>query len=627
MGAGPASVTDPDAPAIARLLHGDSVAGGGALLAGGLVITCAHVVNRALGIALETAERPSEPVTLDFPLQGGARATASVVAWDPLVKLGEGDVAVLALDGDGPAGVPLELSTRAVAADESLRLFGFPVKRPDGVWKRDLHLAGPLLGGWQQLLSRGARDYKLQRGFSGCPILGADGKVIGLFARAEEAADVDAGASIPSARIVDAVARHSPPEVAVAATSGHILDQLHEHARSAADLLRIAAFLAPDDIPASLFAGNEELMIMLAPLSDPSTYADAVDALAGRSLVTPAADGFSVHPLVQAAIRDRLGVAGATAFPLTAAIYMLDDKFRYDPDDVDALASAGRLASHVIATCGYSRALGMSPGLTSQLLSRAGDYLYQDARFAEARAAYDSSLAIVEEELGPEAPEAATRLSGLARALSKLGDTAGAKHALERALAINEAALGPDDPGLGQDLRELGHVLAELGRLGEARDAVERALAIDEASFDPNDVRIAADLHRLGSVLHDLGDLDGARAALERTVPILVEVYGAGHVNVAIALGKLGETLQRQGDLDGAYKAYERALTIAETALGENDPDLLLELHNLGGVLIELGDREAAKVLAERALAIAEGAYGPDHRYTEVARSNVDFFD
>src|SRR6266536_830213 len=56
------------APALVRLLDADGVGRGLALLiADREIVTCAHVVNLALGLSDEPPQRPSAPVQLDFP--------------------------------------------------------------------------------------------------------------------------------------------------------------------------------------------------------------------------------------------------------------------------------------------------------------------------------------------------------------------------------------------------------------------------------------------------------------------------------------------------------------------------------------------------------------------------------
>jgi tetratricopeptide (TPR) repeat protein len=75
-----------------------------------------------------------------------------------------------------------------------------------------------------------------------------------------------------------------------------------------------------------------------------------------------------------------------------------------------------------------------------------------------ARPAVDRALAIREQALGPDHPQTATTLNGLALVLRDQGDPAAARPLFERALAIRERVLGPGHPNTVATRR----VLAEL---------------------------------------------------------------------------------------------------------------------------------------------------------------------
>ena len=864
------------APAVARFMRGTGVVGGGALLPGGLVLTCAHVVNAALGRPVGVAERPGDAMLVDFPLHGISASSARVVAWSPYVALGEGDVAVVALEG-GPLSAiePLPLIERAVPADELLALFGFPHKRPAGVWKRELRVAGPLVGGWQQLLGRGDRDYKLQPGFSGCPIIDAGGRVVGVFAQAEEAPEVDAGAAIPVsvsasllqasegfvltiwdggrdvsvredvvagvvglpevwnvpplrnasftgrggelAALSDALRTHravvltglggvgksqlavqhaydgargyrlvwwvaadrsetlvgdlaalarrlgvseaeagnqqaaaeaalrqlerqegwllvfdnaadpqlvrpwlpqvdagevlitsryaawgatahpmhlsslaiedaaqlvqrrsgqddreaahalanqlgglplaleqagayieatgmpladylalfrtrrsellgkaaDPEAPTVAATWELAFEQLREHASAAADLLTVVAFLAPDDIPRQLFAGNDALPPPLQELGDALVFADALAALARYSLATPTGDAFTVHRLVQTVTRDRLSEDKSDAWA-TTAIDLLDAVFPFDNDDPSTWAPTGRLLPHALEACHRSEHRQVAQEQTSRLLNQSGLYLLRHAQLGPAQTAFERALAIDEAAYGPDHPEVAIDVNNLGGVLRERGDLAGAAAAFERALAIDEAAYGPDHPEVAIRVNNLGGVLRARGDLAGAAAAFERALTIDEAAYGPDHPKVAIRVNNLGEVLRARGDLAGAAAAIERALTIDEAAYGPDHPNVAIRVNNLGLVLQARGDLAGAAAAFERALTIDEAAYGPDHPNVAIRVNNLGGVLRERGDLAGAAAAFEGALLIFEGALGAEHPSTETVRANLE---
>jgi uncharacterized protein len=209
-------LTSQPPPGIARIINQKgSAVGGGALLGGGLVVlTCAHVVNAALGLRPDAPDAPfSHPVQVDFPLHGTEPVPANIVAWSPPGALGAGDVAILRLE-TRPNGVPpMTLVTRVPARDEDLATFGYPRGRPTGIWKRDLAHAGPLVGGWSQLIGTNSQGYKLQPGFSGCPIMDASSEVLGMVAQADRDVTVDAAAYIPVGIIAATLKAHGEGSV------------------------------------------------------------------------------------------------------------------------------------------------------------------------------------------------------------------------------------------------------------------------------------------------------------------------------------------------------------------------------------------------------------------------------
>jgi hypothetical protein len=84
----------------------------------------------------------------------------------------------------------------------------------------------------------------------------------------------------------------------VAATWEDSFEHLRDGAPAAADLLTVATFLAPGDVPRELFVGNSALPERLSRLSDALAFGDALAALVRYSLITPTADAFAVHRLV-----------------------------------------------------------------------------------------------------------------------------------------------------------------------------------------------------------------------------------------------------------------------------------------------------------------------------------------
>ena len=95
------------------------------------------------------------------------------------------------------------------------------------------------------------------------------------------------------------------------------LERLRGEDPAGVQLLELAAFLAPEPIPLFLFGEHAELLEepLRATATDPDALADAVSALVGYSLARRHAEGFQVHRLVQAVIRQQLSPSGSRPPP------------------------------------------------------------------------------------------------------------------------------------------------------------------------------------------------------------------------------------------------------------------------------------------------------------------------
>jgi energy-coupling factor transporter ATP-binding protein EcfA2 len=150
------------------------------------VMTCAHVLNAALGRALESADRPAADATVqvEFPFAPrGMSLTAAVVEWCPPADGAATDIAVLALDrevAERPYRTIAGLPHRA----QAFWTKGFPEGQDAGMDAAG-ELGTPIEHG--RLLAHGSAlpGFFIEGGFSGAPLLDeATNAVIGMAAAA-----------------------------------------------------------------------------------------------------------------------------------------------------------------------------------------------------------------------------------------------------------------------------------------------------------------------------------------------------------------------------------------------------------------------------------------------------------
>jgi WD40 repeat protein/3',5'-cyclic AMP phosphodiesterase CpdA len=186
---------------VVRVVAGDGrTVGVGALVGAREILTCAHVVNVALGRDAREQEPPGGSlVSVEFPLLGGteagqpARLSARVERWLPPSRTGAAgdDIAGLLLVGaDAPHGArPARVSVNIPPAGKRVRVFGYPGSppRPNGAWVPTT-IRGRVGGGRLQLDSGSDAALRVQPGFSGSPVFDdAAGLVVGLLASAPPA--------------------------------------------------------------------------------------------------------------------------------------------------------------------------------------------------------------------------------------------------------------------------------------------------------------------------------------------------------------------------------------------------------------------------------------------------------
>ena len=264
------------------------------------------------------------------------------------------------------------------------------------------------------------------------------------------------------------------------ATTWSLSFQNVEHENSAAaELLRLCAFFAPDDIPLKMLTdGAEEMPESLsATAADELLLNEALMALGRYSLVEVDNETLTIHRLVQAVIRLTMNDA---AFKQWAgvAVHVVSTSYPNDGYDVRTWPICEPLLPHASTALSHADAVQFTSPETARLLNEMGVYLYARAEYAQAKRMLERALAIDEAAFGPNHPKVALQLNNLGLVLKVQGDLTGAKALYERALAIDEAAYGPNHPEVATDLDNLGRVLIEQGDLASAKTLYEQALRI-----------------------------------------------------------------------------------------------------------------------------------------------------
>ncbi|NMO55673.1 tetratricopeptide repeat protein [Actinoplanes sp. TBRC 11911] len=389
--------------------------------------------------------------------------------------------------------------------------------------------------------------------------------------------------------------------------TGIAIDRLDRDHPAAAQLLCLCAVLASSPVPVDLF--TRSLNLLPGPLGgvSPQDFYSLIDTLTSYGLVATGVDGLRTHPLVQEAVRVRLGAAEDICRSYAGSL--VTAALPPDSDDPSSWSRWVALAPHVLAT-------GSRPAayrLVLCLLRRASPHAARTMA-ADLHASWLAAL-------GLDHPDTRRMAVALARAHQALGEpqaalilTAPAElDASRRPAALDDAlALSARQ----ERLRRLDTHASAVTALGDAvrgHDLHRAALAgcLDVLGSDhPDTLRAGRGLARCR---YQLGSHGAAGDLLSDIVDRSRRVLGPDHPDTLSAASDLAVTLTASGVHTEALALCSDTLTRRRRVLGSAHPHTLASWHSLATIRYAMGSRTEARRLYQDVLSRRTDLLGPDN--------------
>jgi tetratricopeptide (TPR) repeat protein len=400
----------------------------------------------------------------------------------------------------------------------------------------------------------------------------------------------------------------------VATTWSLALEGLRTTEPAAVDLLTLASFVAPDDLPLPLLAthAGEYPEPLARVAADPLALADTVAALRRYSLIRVVADGLYVHRLLQTVARAGLAAEAQRAW-VAVVVRLLSAAFPVDSDQVVNWPDCERLLPHALVVADHGRRLDVEPERCLSLLRQTATYLSSRGQYRQALTLSEQALAGSRQLLGEDHPATLQAIYDLAETRRALGDLQAALKLHEQILAAHHQVLGEDHPATLASINSLGVTRRELGDLQGAKHLFEEALAARRRVLGQDHADTLWSMNSLAVTRHGLGDLQGAQQLHEETLASRRLVLGKDHPNTLWSMNNLAETRRALGDLQGAQQLHEETLTARRRVLGDHHPHTLVSMSHLAEIRRNLGDLQGARRLFEQALAARRRVLGDDH--------------
>jgi Tetratricopeptide repeat len=406
----------------------------------------------------------------------------------------------------------------------------------------------------------------------------------------------------------------------VATTWELAFKRVQQTSPSAAGLLRLLAFYAPDAVPLRLLLqvrpgivprlGHEVTPVLASLLGDPLAAEDAVAALRRYSLVTPAADGsVSVHRLVQTVTRGDMTRELTEAWH-QAAVALIEAAIPADPRDPSNWPVFGSLLPHAKAA--------LAPGDRGTELM--AEYLGYRGNYVAAKDLQRSVFEARERQFGPEDTRTLAARRGVARWTGEAGDAVVARNQYAALLPVTERVLGPYDPDTLVTRRGLAYWTGEAGDAAAARDQYAALLPVMERVLGTENPDTLIARRDLAYWTGEAGDAAAARDQYAALLPVMERILGPENPDTLETRNYLARSTGRAGDAVGARDQYAALLPIKERTLGPDHPDTLIARRGIARWTGEAGDPAGARDQYAALLPAMERVLGPEHPSTLITR-------
>jgi len=300
---------------------------------------------------------------------------------------------------------------------------------------------------------------------------------------------------------------------------------------------------------------------------------------------------------------------------------------------VPGTATPGTTEELIARGMGQIELLRNRPLVQARMLAGMGQVYNNSGRYADAKLAYERSLALRRANGGAESAETATTLLHMANALRLLGGYDTADSAAWQALRIWEKVKGPADPSAADAWDMLSMVAVYRSDIRASEAYARRSADIRLAAYGADDPRIAYSLEMLGGALHRLGRYEEGERYSRKALALYEREKGPNDPGLIVPLFRLaGQVANGRQDYAEAARLMERGVAIARASLGDAHPrtgyalDLLGEMESRRGDfakgerLLRLAVEILDRVLRKRDVAVADAYADLSKVYSRVGR-------
>jgi tetratricopeptide (TPR) repeat protein len=352
---------------------------------------------------------------------------------------------------------------------------------------------------------------------------------------------------------------------------------------AAMDLLRICAFLAPDNIPEEIFrSGTEYFEGALAAAVDIPSAWDKIITVA-RTLALLHRDGdkkvLFIHRITQDTLQCLMSEQEKErwAFRVSHAL-----NIAFPSNYTEDLATCERLLSHTLECRMHNRYWNIKTASIARLYDVVAGYLLERFQYEQATSLYQEALEISRQVGSVEDRDSIMTLINLGRCYFIQGDYKKAGPMYEEGLRLFRKILPRNHPDIAALLINTALLYKSQAKYRQAEKLYHEALKTCRQSLPESRNNLARCLNNLGALYDSEGQHAKAIPYLEEALQIARSLPDADEILIARGLANLANTYRRKGNSHSTLPLFEQALTLFRRIRPDGDRVFAQCLINMG---------------------------------------------
>ncbi|HYS36957.1 MAG TPA: FxSxx-COOH system tetratricopeptide repeat protein [Pseudonocardiaceae bacterium] len=415
--------------------------------------------------------------------------------------------------------------------------------------------------------------------------------------------------------------------VSVAASWQVAFDQLADTDPAAVQLVTLAAWLAPEPIPLTVFTDHAALLPqpLASVAADPLAWAQVLTVLRRRAVVRVGPDSLLLHRIPAALLRAHSPATAPDNGWAALAARVLRSAVPADPWNEPATWPVWQaFLAHVLTATDITRAPDtVEDDDVDWLLDRMATYLHTRgeprAALPHSQRAHNRRLA----RLGVDHPDTLAAAGNLALGLQALGQVEQARDLDQDTLERCRRVFGDDDPYTLTSASNLAIDLRALGQDEQARDLDQDTLDRRRRVFGDDHPGTLTSANNLAVALYALGQHGQARDLDQDTLERRRRILGDDHPDALASANNFAVDLRALGQDEQARELDQDTLERCRRVFGDDHPYTLTSASNLAIDLRTLGQHEQARDLDQDTLERRRRVLGDDHPDTLASANNL----